>query len=274
MRRVALVSFCSVFVWMVFASPASAQFRVRQIADPATGETYRVELGAEFWNPTPEIVISSESLGIPGDDIDFVSDFGIEKKRFREVRLVLRPARKHKLRLSYLPMKYEVETTLRRTVVFNGIRFPVSVPVTAALEWKAWRFGYEYDVIYRSRGFFGIIAETKYTDVKISLESPIGPLAEFSSAKAPIPAVGGIGRVYVAPNISLTLEITGFKLPERIDEDLRGRYLDWDTYGTVNFTDNFGVQLGYRSLDVMYRVDEDAGDLKLKGVYFGGVARF
>jgi hypothetical protein len=253
-------------------APASAQFGVRQVADPATGETYRVEIGGGFWNPTPQIIISSESLGIPGDDIDFVSDLGIERKRFRELRVVLRPGRKHKLRLGYLPMKYEADTTLRRTIVFNGIRYPIGIPVTAALQWKAWRFGYEYDVIYRSRGFFGIIAEAKYTDIQISLDSPVA--AEFTSAKAPIPAVGGIGRVYVVPNISATLEITGFKLPERVDENFRGRYLDGDLYGTVNFADSFGVQLGYRSLDVMYRVEEDAGDLTLKGVYFTGVVRF
>ena len=44
--------------------------------------------------------------------------------------------------------------------------------------------------------------------------------------------------------------------------------------GTVNFTDNFGAQGGYRSFDVIYKVDNDNGDLQVKGLYFGGVARF
>ncbi len=86
--------------------------------------------------------------------------------------------------------------------------------------------------------------------------------------------MGGIGRVYVVPNISITGELTGFKLPEGIDEDYRGRYFDFDLYGTVNFSDNFGALLGYRSLDVFYKVEEDTGDLTLKGLYFMGVARF
>jgi len=42
----------------------------------------------------------------------------------------------------------------------------------------------------------------------------------------------------------------------------------------VNFTDNVGAQGGYRSFDVIYKVENDNGDLQLKGLYFGGVLRF
>jgi hypothetical protein len=42
----------------------------------------------------------------------------------------------------------------------------------------------------------------------------------------------------------------------------------------VNFNDHIGAQAGYRSLTVFYRVDEDEGDLKMKGLYFGAVVRF
>ena len=73
---------------------------------------------------------------------------------------------------------------------------------------------------------------------------------------------------------SITGEFSGFKLPESIDEDYQGRYYDFDLYGTVNFTDNFGAQAGYRSLTVFYLVEQDEGDLKMKGLYFGGVVRF
>jgi hypothetical protein len=42
----------------------------------------------------------------------------------------------------------------------------------------------------------------------------------------------------------------------------------------VNFTNNVGAQLGYRSIDVFYEETRDAGTLKFKGWYFAGVARF
>ena len=106
-------------------------------------------------------------------------------------------------------------------------------------------------------------------------------LSEFARARGPIPAIGIIGRGYVVPNISITAEFSGLKVPgigedeRRPDEPkYKARYFDFDLYGTVNFTDNFGAQLGYRSFDVEYKVEEDEGDLVLKGLYFGGVVRF
>lgn len=258
-------------VWLLPA-PARAQFGARVAPRPAIGEAFHVELLAGFWRPTPVIVVSSESLGIQGTDIDFVTDLGIEEKRFRELRLVLRPAKKHKFRLQYVPIEYTASPVLQRDIVFNGIRYRVGLPVDASLTWKAWRLGYEYDFVSRDRWFIGFIVEAKYTEVEVELESLIA--TEFARARAPIPSLGGIGRVYFLRAAALTFELTGFKLPEGLEEDTRARYLDLDVYGTFNFSNNFGVQIGYRSLDVMYLVEADEGNLKMKGMYFAGVARF
>jgi hypothetical protein len=273
MRLRAALPFClGASLLLGTASPAFAQFGARPYSDPATGETYHVEFAANFWSPSPDIVISSESLGIIGSNIDFVDDLGIEKEQFGELRLVLRPGLKHKFRFHYIPMEYNAEAVLKRSIVFNGIRYDVGLPVKSSTHWKSFRIGYEYDFVYRDRGFAGFILDVKYTDVDVTLDSVIG--SEFTEARGPIPTIGGIGRVYVAPNISLTIEITGFRLPESVDEDYRGTYIDFDLYGTVNFTDNVGVQVGFRSLDVEYKVEGDRGDLLLRGPYFGGVVRF
>jgi hypothetical protein len=86
--------------------------------------------------------------------------------------------------------------------------------------------------------------------------------------------VGFIGRGYVRPNVSVTGEFSFFKLHDSIDEDYQGNFYDFDLYGTVNFSDNFGAQGGYRSFDVFYRIESDEGQLTMKGLYFGGVVRF
>ncbi len=67
-----------------------------------------------------------------------------------------------------------------------------------------------------------------------------------------------------------------FKLPDKAldSTDYSGKYYDFDLYGTVNFNDHVGVQVGYRSIDVFYKVQLDNGTMNLKGLYFGGVARF
>ena len=77
-------------------SAARAQYGATPFHDPATGETYHVEGGVEIWNPPPVLTVASESLGIPGTQIDAVQDLGVMQKRFVEWRLVVRPARKHR----------------------------------------------------------------------------------------------------------------------------------------------------------------------------------
>lgn len=265
------------FAGLSAAAPAEAQYGGRRPgSNRATGETYHIEVAGALWNPTPEIVIASEGLGQLGDNIDFVNTLGIEKKTFRQLKVVLRPATKHKFRFEYTPINYTAQKTVPVTFVFNGQRFNVGVPVTTDLKWNAYRIGYEWDFIYRDRGFAGLVLDLKYTELAATLTAPTVGAAQFTEAKAPIPAIGFIARGYVVPNISITGEFTAFKLPEKAlnSDDYSAKYYDFDLYGTVNFSDNFGAQAGYRSFDVFYKVEQDTGTLKLKGLYFGGVARF
>lgn len=265
------IAVCFLACWLT-PTPAAAQYRPRGVSDRATGETYHVEVGGYLWPPSPSILITSEGLGIPGTPIDFVEDLGIERTTFRQLKVVLRPGTKHKFRFEYTPINFDADSILRRSVVFNGQRFDIALPVETEVNWKAYRFGYEWDFLYRDRGFVGLLLELKYTDISATLSNAfVG--SEFVHARAPIPAIGVIGRGYVAPNISITGEFSAFKLPD-VDEDYGGSYYDFDLYGTVNFTDNFAAQAGFRSLTVSYHVEEDLGDLKMKGLYFGGVVRF
>jgi hypothetical protein len=274
--RTRRVSVCLFVLFVCLASAtAEAQYQSRPYvgaSDPATGERYNVEVAAGFWNPTPDIVFSSEQFGIPGTRISAVDDLGIQQARLRDFRLVLRPARKHKFRFSYTPITYQADDTLRRSVVFNGILYQAGLPVQTDFTWKSYRVGYEYDFIYRDRGFLGFILDAKVTDASIQLNSPLA--SEFVSARAPIPTVGLIGRGYILPNVAITGELTGFTIPESENRDYDGRYYDLDIYGTVNFTNNVGVQAGYRRLTVGFTVDDDFGDFKLSGLYLMGVVRF
>jgi hypothetical protein len=259
------------------ASPAEAQYRPLPTASYATannavGEPYGVEFAFNLWNPEPNIVIASESLGIPGTDISVKADLGLEKTSTYEFRLVLRPGRKHKFRFNYIPLKYDANTTLSGEIIFNGIKFPVSTQVGTLLEWKTYRIGYEYDFLSKPRWYVGVILEAKFTDVNFEINSPIGN--EYARARAPIPAIGVGGRAWVTKNVSVTGEFTAFKLPDQIDADYGGHYYEWDVYGMVNFTKNLGAQVGWRRHDLSYVAKSDRGSAILEGLYFGGVVRF
>jgi len=268
-----------VFCWaavaatqLAVAAPASAQYKPPKLEDPATGESYHIEAGAGFWFPTADIVVSSEQLGIPGSQINVKRDLGLLDKRFPILDLQLRPARSHKFRFQYIPVDFAQTATLAQDIVFNGIRYRLGLPVNSTLDWKTYEFGYEYDFVVKNWGFVGFDLAAKYTDVTVQLASPLA--TEFAHARGPIPAIGGIVRVYVVPNISITGEVSGFKIPDSVDSRYNAHYVDVDIYGTLNFTNNVGVQVGYRSFDVGYLVDTDTGSFTLNGMFFGIVARY
>lgn len=237
----------------------------------AIGETYHIELAGSLWRPTVGGTIASEQFGIAGSEIDFVKDLGFKTVRFNDGRLILRPGKKHRFRIQYTPISYSAESQLSREIVFNGIKYPINVPVQSHFDWKVWRGGYEYDFFYTDRGFIGMLLEARYTEMSASLKSPLND--EFTRAKAPLPALGLVARAYPLGNVSVTAEVSGFKLPN-FDEDYKAHYIDIDIYGTVNFTRFFGVQGGWRRMNTFLQVKNDKGDFQFQGIWFGGAIRY
>jgi hypothetical protein len=216
-------------------------------------------------------IISSEQFGIPGDDVDFVRDLAFEQQRFGDMRFVLRPGKKHRFRFQYTPISYAAETSLRRPIVFNGQRYDIALPVASEFEWKVWRIGYEFDVFYTSRGFVGILFDVRQTRMTAHLASPI--LDEFTTASAPLPALGVVGRAYPIRNVAINFEVSGFRLPN-IDPDYVGSYYEWDIHGTFNVNENLGLTGGWRRTTTYLGIKNDIGDLKFQGIWFGAAVRY
>lgn len=263
---------------VTLATRAEAQFNV---PNPAPAENFHVEVGLMFWQPTPGIEIQTGGLAAAGfPAVDFVREFGLADERFLEFRSVFKTGRKHKFRVSHITFEYNETAPITRDISFGGITFPVTIPVTADLKWDLWRFGYEYDFVAGDRGLLGFITELKQNHLTADL-SALGFATQGTDVTAPIINLGVIARVYPHRVFSITAEYTGFKifgwirtLTDRISEDLEAKVNDFDIYGTVNFGRHVGAQVGYRSLTSDYSIDEDEGDLKMKGLYFGGLVRF
>ncbi len=251
---------------------ARAQLGIYQAHTPAVGERYYVEFSFGYWDPSPGINISSNALQVVGTQIDGVTDLGFTQKKVPDLHFILRPARKHKIKFEYLPVSYSADAIVTRTITFQGHSYPLGVPVTSSLDWKTYRFGYEYDIVYRDRGFLGVTGTIEYVRVQANLRSPFASGA--LDDRTPVPAVGATARVYPARNFALTGEFGLFKLVKSTIANVSGTYVDYDLYGTLNFTDNVGVQGGYRSRDVTFDVTDAWGRLKLRGLYFRGVVRF
>jgi hypothetical protein len=156
-------------------------------------------------------------------------------------------------------------------VIFNGLTYPVSLPVQSSFGWKVWRLGYEYDFFYSPRGFAGFLIEARMTEFSAELNSIIA--RESTLARGPLPAIGGAGRFYIIPEVAIDFELTGFKVPD-IDPKYEANYFDWDLHGTFNFNRYVGMQVGWRRMTTFLNFENDIGDTKFQGLWFGGVARY
>src|SRR4029453_14035988 len=138
LRRAAGMATGAILLWLVAAVPAAAQYGRPTMSDPAPGEKYHLEVSYGFLHPDLEATISSEQLGIIGTEIDVKSDLGYTNEAIRQFRLVLRPGRKHKVRNGDVPVKFEGDTILERSIIFNGIEFDAGLPVQSQFEWDTW----------------------------------------------------------------------------------------------------------------------------------------
>jgi len=261
---------------VLVATRAEAQFNVPA---PAPGENFHVEVGLMFWAPTPELKLQTGALSGLGQ-VDLVQEFGFENTRFMEFRAVIKPGRKHKIRIAHVPFEYGRQVPLQRPIVFGGLTLPAGVPVASNVKWDLWRFGWEWDFVAADRGLFGLITEIKRNQVTADIGTPLLG-TEAIDVTAPILALGAIARIYPHRNFSVTVEFTGFKVfgfirtvSEAFVDDLEAKTYDVDLYGTYNFGSHVGIQGGYRSVTAEYLIEDNSGDMKMKGWYFGGLARF
>ena len=276
------ISDCRVYVLLslcalaVLAAPLTASAQLRPVmGGGGIAEDYHIEAAYGWWNAKPELIVSSESLGILGDDVDLISDLGIQQHKLGKFDLVLKPSKKHRFKYQHLPVSYTTDAfQVQRSFIFNGQRFNIGLPVTTSVDFTTDSFAYEYDFIHRARGFIGANINLKLTNIDVSLESPIG--AEFFKQAAPIPAFGFAGRAYVTPNLAIDSEMTFFRIPKSIEEQLEGdgSYNDFDIHATYNVNKYIGAQLGWRKTTLFYETETDKGDLKFSGLYFGGVVRY
>lgn len=222
-----------------------------------------------FWKPAPQLILSTEVRGTALPPVDLVEEFAIEDKWFPEYRATL--GRGHKFRFSYVKLNYTEDATIQRTFTFQGRTFSIGAPATADIEWDLWKLGYEWDFVAREQGYFGVIADVKFNQITASVDSPLLREAATTDVTAPVPTIGVAGRGYLSSALAIGGEFSGLKITR---DEFVVRLLDFDIHATVSVSRHLGGQVGYRSVDADYTIDEDTGDLEMRGLYFGGFVRF
>jgi hypothetical protein len=265
-------------------APAPTQAPAEPASEPLIGENYRVELSAGVWATMPSTVQYSDtetittgtpatSTTVNGTIIDFKGRLGLHDQRFPEFHLVVRPARKHKIRADYIPLYYKQSATLTAALDFDGQSYLAGQTVASTLHWDAWQLGYEYDVITANRGYIGGIVGVNYFNINGALAN--GTQSGSASVHIPMPGLGAIGRFYPGPRISITGEFMGYYLPGS-STSTHGHVIDIDGYATVHVSKFVGLQGGYRSFDAahVWGSPLNTGTFTIRGPYVGGTLRY
>ena len=222
-----------------------------------------------FWKPAPQLILSNEAIQTAIEPPDLVEEFGIDDKWFPEYRATL--GRGHKFRFSYVTLSYDEEATINRTFTFQGRTLTVGAPAVADVEWDLWKLGYEWDFVANDQGYFGVTADLRLNEITATVDSPVLRSPAMTDTTAPVPTIGVAGRGYVSGALAIGGEFSGLKITR---DEFEVKFLDFDIHATISVSRNVGAQVGYRSLDADYVVDDDTGDLEMRGVYLGGFVRF
>ncbi len=272
--RTRIVSSILCLAFVLGAAPAQAQYGVSGPSNRATGETYKFEFSAYLWNPTPDLAIRSEWRGIVGDRIDLVEDLGLEKTRFAQIRAVLRPATKHKLRFEFTPIHYEQPEGLltpRRDLQRAALQPVVAGRDDAEVERLSLHLRVRHHLSRTAASSGSCSRRSTPTSRRRS---------ETSSSRS------SCGRAHRSPQsapsaacmsrpTSRSPASSAVSSCPRASTRITGESSSTSTStGPSTSLNNVGAQLGYRRFEVNYKVETDEGELQIKGPYVGGVVRF
>lgn len=232
------------------------------------GENYTVELEGRYWRPKLDSTVRIVDSGI-GQDFKVVDDLGFEERQDSgEGRLQIKFAERHKINFSYLPLNWDGDKVLTRTIEFSGQIYPGGTRAQSEMDLKMFRAGYEYDFLSGQVGFLGATLEVLVADVHLQLKAPALAIDEKEDATLPIPLVGLNTRLYLGKWFALTGKVSG--LPAG------GFGYIYDAEGSLDFNPvrYVGISVGYRFFGARAEDDDNLVDLKLQGPFASLKIRF
>lgn len=250
--------------FLVFLWPACSwgQF------DLFNADDYNIELEGRYWKPKLDSTIKVVENSI-GTEFNPVNDLGFEEKKgFGEGRVQIKVFNRHKFNFSYLPLKWDGDTVLSRTIQFAGQTYTAGTRVQSEVGLRLFKGGYELDFIVDKYGFLGGTLDVMVTDVHVQLKAPSLALDEKEGFTVPIPMVGLIVRITPIKWVNLTGKASGLPL---------GRYghaFDAEASLEINPIKYVGISVGYRYFTLLGEYYENKLESKLDGPFAALKVRF
>jgi hypothetical protein len=201
-------------------------------------ESFHFELTGSGW-----LVNSGGTIQASGSPINLVSDLGVyEQQPTFFGRLVIKPARKHRILVEGTPFRLQGENKVRRTVTYHGETFNVSQTLNSNADFNYVFVGYQYDLVSGSMGHLGLSGGGAYLEAAGTIHGIETGVTASKSETIGLPLAGIEGRVF---------PIRGHRILE-FDGGVRGMaFGDYGHY--LELDSNAGVTLGHTTLQAGYR---------------------
>jgi hypothetical protein len=223
---------------------------------PATAqefENFRIEVSASAWLVNPSGSIQSGIV-----PIDLQRDLQIEKSQPHFFgKLVVKPARRHRLMVEGVPYRLQGAAAVTRQITFAGRTFTVQDFVTSDATIDYIAGAYQFDVVSRSQGHFGLLAGIGYVDATGTLTSRQFGFSGMEHQSFPFPQAGAEGRAFLLPHrnlLELGGELKGMSLGDY------GHFLQFAVRGGVSVGRHITLQAGYMVANSdVHRKDQTRG---------------
>jgi hypothetical protein len=175
-------------------------------------DSYRLRLEGFWLYASPSGTLQGSSGTYP---IDLQQTLHFETYSTFYGKLDWKFTRKNHLFVVAVPYNSSRSVVLNRTVVFQGQTFEASLSVQAKLRSPMYALGYQYDIVRRRRGHFGLAAQFNAFDTHASINAAaqvtgngVQQRATSASASliAPIPIAGPEFRYYLTNSPRLFVE--------------------------------------------------------------------
>ncbi len=251
--RVSFVRCCAGF--LLFGGIAAA-------AD--TPEDFRFEITGAAW-----LVDASGTIQASGTPINLVSDLGVQQQKPTFYgKLVIKPARKHRIVIEGTPFRLSGTNTLTRTVTYRGQTFTVNQTLDSKADLNYAFVGYQYDLVSRPAGHLGFSVGGAYLDAAGTILAVQTSITATKSITLGLPLAGAEFRIFPIPGhqwIDVDGGIRGMGLGSY------GHYLEAGANLGVWLGRHFAVQAGYRGVNANLHEASSGGngiDVRLKGPIF------
>lgn len=216
-------------------------------------ENFRVELTASAWLVSTNGTVQSGIL-----PVDLRNDLQIEQSQPHFFgKLVVKPARRHRLMIEGIPYRLNGGASIARQIVFAGRTYNFQDFVTSSADIDYVAGAYQFDIVSRSQGHFGLLAGVGFVNATGTLTSRNFGFSGSEHQSFPFPQVGAEGRVFLLPHRNL-LEVDGELKGMSLGS--YGHYLQFALNGGVSVGRHLTIRVGYMRAEAdVHRQDNTRG---------------